>query len=82
MTIGDLALAQTTTSIVSTGAEGHVAALVEKILVAHPSLEVATTQDFACTSISETHVVTSEMRELMVQLAPAILGNKCASFVF
>jgi len=72
---GDLLLAQTTTSIVSTGAEeGTIAASVEKTLVVHPTLENVTTQDAIRTSISKAPVVTSEMKELLVQLAPALMG--------
>jgi len=60
---------------VSTGIdEGSVAASVEKTLAVHPSLEVATTQDAIRTSISKALVVTSEMKELLVQLAPALMG--------
>ena len=39
-----------------------------------PTLEVATTQDFARTSIFEALVVTSAMKEHLVQLAPALMG--------
>ena len=62
--------------------EGSTAALVEETLVVHPTLEVATIQDSARTSISEVPVIILEMRELLVQLAPTYWSNKCASFVF
>ena len=75
MAIRDLVLAQTTTSIVNTSVEeGSTAALVEETLVVHPTLEVATTQDSARTLISKVPVVISEMRELLIQLAPALIG--------
>ena len=68
-------MAQTIALIVSTGAEeGSVAVSVEETLMVHPKLEVATTQDVICTSISEAPVVTSEMKELLVLLAYALMG--------
>jgi len=71
----DLTLAQTITSIVSTGAEeGSVAASVDETLVTRPTLEVAITQDSSHTSISEAPVVTLPIKELLVQLAPALMG--------
>jgi len=70
-----LALAQTTTFIASAGAEeGSAIALVEQALIVHSPLEVSTMQDAAHTSTSKAPVVTLEMRELLVQLAPTIIG--------
>ena len=69
-------MAQTTTLIVSSGAEENfVAASVEETLVVHPTLKVATTQDAIHTSTSETPIVTSKMRQILTQLAPVLLGG-------
>ena len=54
--------------------EGSTATSVEETLVICPTLEVATTQNFARTSIFEAPVVTSAMKEHLVQLAPALMG--------
>jgi len=68
-------LAQTTTSIVSTGAkDGSVATSLEETLVAHPTLKVTTTQDSTRTLTSEAPVVTLAMNELLVQFVPALMG--------
>jgi len=68
-------LAQTITLIASTGVEdGFAIALVEHALVVYSPLEVATMQDVANTSTSEAPVVILEIRELLVQLSPTIMG--------
>ena len=73
MVTDDLALAQTTTSIVSAGVEkSSIATPVAKTLAVCPSLEVATTQDIAHTSTSKAPLVISTMKKLLVQLAPAL----------
>jgi len=72
----DLLVAQTIAPIVSTSAEeGSAAASVGETFVVHPTLEVATTQDVIRTSVSETPIVTSEMRQLLTQLAFVFLGG-------
>ena len=66
---GDSALAQTTDLIVSTDTgEGSTAASGEETLVAPPTFEVAVIEHSAFTSTSKAHVVTLEMRELLVRL--------------
>jgi len=64
-------VAQIIAPIVSTGVEkGSAAVSVEETLMVHPKLEVATTQDVIC----KAPVVTSEMKELLVLLAYALMG--------
>ena len=73
-------MAQTTTPIVSYGAEeSFVAASVEETLVVHPTLEVATTQDAIRISTSEATVLTSKMRQHLTQFAPVLLEMTSAS---
>jgi len=76
MATGDLAPAQITKLIISTGVKDNfVTALVEEALVAKPTLEVAIAQDSTFISTSDAPVVTSEIRQIIVQLAPIFLGG-------
>ena len=59
----------------STSAGSSVGAPTDEALVAKPTLGVAVVQGFASISTSEAPVVTSDMRQLMVQLAPVFLGG-------
>ena len=75
MVTDDLALAKITTSIASAGVdESSITAPMAKTLAICPSLEVATTLDVAHTSTFEAPIVTLAMKELLVQLAPALMG--------
>jgi len=74
--IGDTALARTKEPIIDIGAEdSSVKATARKALAVKPVLEVATTQEAVIAPTPESPVVTSEMRQLLTQLAPVLLGG-------
>ena len=59
--------------------ESSIAASVDETLMAKPTLEATVMQDPISISALEAPVVTSVMRQLMIQLAPVILERASAS---
>ena len=79
MIAGDTVPVQAEEPIVSASTEEYfIQVPTDRALVVKPTLGVAT-QEAATISTSEALVVTSEMRQLMVQLAPVLLGETSAS---
>jgi len=75
MTTGDAALTQAEEPVMDIGAKDTpVEASTEKVITMEPTLKVAT-QEAITVPNPEAPVVISEMRQLLTQLAPALLGG-------
>jgi len=82
MTAGDAALTQVEKSIMDISAKDiPIETLTEKILAVEPVLKIATKEAITVSNPEanlEAPVVTSEMRQLLTQLAPILLGGTSA----